>query len=168
MKKGTITIIFSFILIATNILRLQYRHGGLSIYQYGLIIVLGLVAGYIFEKSLSKFSKRLIENSPACGDLMGEHEILEKSCLNHIRGMIADGGVGYILPDRLVFIPHKINLSRKEVNIFFSEVESITSYKLWRMFDTGLKITLKSGKVEKFVVDKTTPFYKMVLNRIYK
>jgi hypothetical protein len=61
-----------------------------------------------------------------------------------------------------------MNLSRKEIHIPFSEVENITSHKIWGIFDTGLKIKIKSGKVEKFVVDKTTPFYKMVLEMIRK
>jgi hypothetical protein len=94
--------------------------------------------------------------------------ILEKAGISHFRGIIADGGVGYVLQDRLIFVPHKMNLSRKEVSIPFSEVESITDHKIWGIFDTGLKITMKSGEIEKFVVDKTTPFYKIVLDMIQK
>jgi hypothetical protein len=126
-------------------------------------IVFAILFGYIgdiyrrrMQKKISKVDNYLGRKVIGCG------------LMNHFRGIIADGGTGYLLSDSLVFIPHKMNLSRKEVNIPFSDVESITDHKIRGIFDTGLKITMKSGKVEKFVVDKTTLFYKMVLDMIRK
>jgi hypothetical protein len=91
--------------------------------------------------------------------------VLEKSCVNHFRGIIADGGVGYLLNDRFVFHPHKLNLSTKDLTILLSEIEQVQSYKIM-FFDTGLKIILKSGKVEKFAVNKEDEFYTKLLNAL--
>jgi hypothetical protein len=83
--------------------------------------------------------------------------------MNRFRGLIAGGGVGYLLRDKLVFIPHKLNLSRKTVAIPFSNIESVSGYKVWRMFNVGVKVTLKSGKIERFVVDHSGNFYSRLL-----
>jgi hypothetical protein len=149
------------------ILYVNYRHENVSWLVYLLIILLGFPYVWAFNRTfrfwIKQFQENLLQEEPELGQ-----PVLKKACINHFREIIADGGVGYVLQDRLIFVPHKMNLSRKEVNIPFSEVESITDYKIWGIFDTGLKITMKSSKVEKFEVDKTTPFYTMLLNMIRK
>jgi hypothetical protein len=119
---------------------------------------------YTARRKMAERSKRELLDR----DDYSAEKIISQGLMNHFRRMIADGGIGYISPERLIFVPHKLNLSNKEVNIPFSEVESITNYKICGIFDTGMKIIMKSGKVEKFVINKTTPFYKMLSDMILK
>jgi hypothetical protein len=79
-------------------------------------------------------------------------KVISYSLMNHVRGIIADGGAGYLLSDRLFFVPHKLNLSHTPVTVMLSDVEHISSYRIWGVFDTRLKIILKSGKKERFVI----------------
>jgi hypothetical protein len=91
-------------------------------------------------------------------------EIISQGLINHLRGIIADGGVGYLLNDRFVFHPHKLNFSTKDLTFLLSEIEQVQSCKIMFFFDTGLRIRLKSGKEEKFVVNKKSEFYTKLLN----
>ena len=92
-------------------------------------------------------------------------EIISQGLINHLRGIIADGGTGYLLNDRFVFHPHKLNFSTKDLTFLLSEIEQIQPCKIM-FFATGLKIILKSGKVEKFVVNKEDEFYTKLLNSL--
>jgi hypothetical protein len=121
-------------------------------------LLYGWLSTWLFEKGRQAMQARLLGEEV---DLGGE--VISKSCMNHFRGFIADGGVGYLLRDKLVFIPHKLNFSRKTVAIPFSDIENVSGYKVWRMFSVGVKITLKSGRVERFVVDHSGSFCSSVL-----
>jgi hypothetical protein len=129
---------------------------------YLLFVVSGLLYGWLstwlFEKGRQAMQARLLGEEV---DLGGE--VISKSCMNRFRGFIADGGVGYLLCDKLIFIPHRLNFSRKPVAIPLSDIESVSGYKVWRMFSVGVKITLKSGKIERFVADHTGNFYSALM-----
>jgi len=114
----------------------------------------------VFYSRLDRIQSNLLKKEPELGQ-----PILERVCLSHFRGFIADGGVGYLLSDKLIFIPHKMNSSRKQLTIQLSDIKDISGYKILGIFNTGLKITLKSGNVEKFVIDKSSEFYKNLLSQ---
>ena len=91
--------------------------------------------------------------------------ILKRARMIHFRGIFANEGVGYILQDRLIFIPNKQNWTKKQRDILLLDIKRILGYKILGIFDTGLKMEMKSGKIEKFAVDKTNSFYEMLINR---
>lgn len=130
-------------------------------------VISGVPFTWIFSKTMDfrikKMQSDLLEEDPELVE-----PILERACMNHFRNGIADGGVGYLLQDRLVFIPHKMNLSKKQLDIPLCDIERIIDYKIFGVFDTGLKVEMKSGKVEKFVVEKTNSFYEMIINKVQK
>jgi hypothetical protein len=70
------------------------------------------------------------------------------------------GGIGCLYKDKIVFIPHRINLSRKEYTLFFHDIESISNYRICGIKNSGLRIVLRSGETEKFVIDQASQFYK--------
>ncbi|MDR2424159.1 MAG: hypothetical protein LBD59_05480 [Prevotellaceae bacterium] len=51
--------------------------------------------------------------------------VINQGLTNRYRGIIADGGVGYLLHDRFVFHPHKLNFSKKDKTILLSEIEQV-------------------------------------------
>jgi hypothetical protein len=96
-------------------------------------------------------------------DITNKHaDLIAYAPINYIKKCFINsiGGVGCLYKDRLVFIPHRMNLSRKEYTLFFHEIESASDYRVYGVFDTGLKVVLKSGKTERFIIDKSSRFYK--------
>jgi hypothetical protein len=87
-------------------------------------------------------------------------KVISSGLMSYVRGIIVDGGAGYLLSDRLVFVPNKLNLSHTPLTVMLSEVEHISDYRILGLFDTRLKIILKSGKIERFIIDRDTELYK--------
>lgn len=86
-------------------------------------------------------------------------EIISQDLINHLmKGIIGVGGAGYLLSDRFVFHPHKLNFSTKDLIFLLSEIDHVQSCKIM-FFVTGLKIVLKSGKIERFVINKDSELY---------
>ena len=127
-------------------------------------IIQSIVFSVLFWLIKGIYTRRMQKEISEVDNYLGQ-KVISCSLVNHSRGIIADGGVGYLLQDRLVFIPHKLNLSKKQLDIQFCDMERIAGYKILGIFDTGLRIEMKSGKVEKFVVDKTNSFYKNIIIR---
>ncbi|MDR1227164.1 MAG: hypothetical protein LBK47_09760, partial [Prevotellaceae bacterium] len=116
---------------------ISYREDSVLSWQaYLLFAVSGLLYGWLctwlFGKVQATQEAGLLGKEVDLGE-----EILSKGCMNHFRGIIADGGVGYLLRDKLVFIPHKLNFSRAPVNLPYAEIKEISAYKILGVFDTG-------------------------------
>jgi hypothetical protein len=76
------------------------------------------------------------------------------------------GDIGALYKDKLIFIPHKLNFSHKELTIMFSDIENIHRYKIMGIFNVGIEIVMNSGKTRKFAMDKTDGFYKYLTDTI--
>ncbi len=122
-------------------------------------IIQSIVFAILFCSAKGLYLRKTQKKIAEVDNYQGQ-KVISNCLMNHVRGIISDGGAGYLLQDKLVFVPHKLNLSHRNLSISFSEVETVVSYKIWGIFDTGLKIVLKAGKTEKFVVDKTSQFYR--------
>jgi hypothetical protein len=124
------------------------------------MVVAGILFGLLFvrweKKKYWLNMKQLLDLEET--DIEGK--VLQKDWMNHIRlwKIIAVPGFGFLLEDRLLFVQQKRR--RTEISIPFSDIADISDMKLLGIFDTGLKITLKSGKTEVFVLDKQSDFYK--------
>jgi hypothetical protein len=140
---------------------------GISEWNNGIIILSGLgfgwLSSYSLKRKLDLFRTKILQET---GNRLNGENIIQRDGMNHFRGIISDGGIGYLLQDKLVFIPHKFNFSSRPVTVLFSEIAKISSYKILGFVDTGLKIVLKSGKIEKFVIDKSGEFYCQLMNII--
>jgi hypothetical protein len=149
----------SYLIFAiTNLIR--YICFAENILWYGclLSIVEGCIVAWLFNRGMTFFYNRrrhLHDNA---------YEInMERDIMNHFRGIITDGGIGYLYEDKLVFVPHKFNFSRKTIAIPFADIAKVSTYKIWGIINTGLRITLKSGKEERFVMNKSGDFYKNLI-----
>ncbi len=127
---------------------------------YLILAPVSIFFGYFFYKSWSKKNQSIaapwLDEDPEL-----EGEIMDRALMNHfINKVIADGGVGYLLSDRFIFIPHKFGGKEgKRLEILFVEIKNLTDFKYCKIVDTGVVITLFNGKEERFVIDKTTNFY---------
>jgi hypothetical protein len=113
--------------------------------------------------TVRKLQKQMLSSET---DLGGK--IANQSLMTHHRGLLSDGGVGYLLQDKLVFVPHKFNIFPKNINILFTDIDSIAKYHFFHFIDLGVKIKLKSGKIEKFVISGKDRLYKELLQLSYK
>jgi hypothetical protein len=127
-------------------------------------IIVGSLVTFVVTLLLLQFFVRIlmnnVNNSLLSNDNIIGEPIKNKALINHFRGIISDGGVGYLLSDKLVFIPHKLNFTHEKITVVFSEIESVSDFKLCGFLNIGLKILIKSGKTERFVIDKKSLFYK--------
>lgn len=161
MKVGNI-LSFSFTSLSWIVFMLFFTDRGqdLTWHRCMVTVICGLFFGLLFTLSMNRMAKRSHQKLLAFDEIDLGEEIRQKSCMNHLRGIIADGGYGFLLHNKLVFMPHRLNSSRKTLTIPFSDVACVSDYKIWGLVNAGLKVTLTSGKVEKFVIDKSDDFYR--------
>jgi hypothetical protein len=94
-------------------------------YDYLLIIGCGLAVGRGSTKHFRRMRVGALNKKVDLGA-----EVIGKDCMSRLKGIVAIGGVGYLLRDKLVFIPHKLNFSRENVKILHSDIASIADYKV--------------------------------------
>jgi hypothetical protein len=150
----------SYLIFAiTNLIRYIYFAENILWYGCLLSIVEGCIVAWLFNRGMTFFfynwRRRLLDNAYEINE--------ERDVINHFRGIISDGGIGYLYENKFVFVPHKFNFSRKTIVIPFADIAKVSSYKIWGIINTGLRITLKSGKEERFVVNKSGDFYKNLI-----
>lgn len=129
-------------------------------------IIFSIIFAYVMNKTMKNMRKKLKEKLNE-EDVDFGKPLIARDLMNHYRGITADGGFGYLLSDSLVFVPHKLFMfnTPSAITIMLSDIRKVSDYKVLGLFDTGLKITLKSGKVEKFVIDKESDLYKKIATK---
>jgi hypothetical protein len=112
-----------------------------------------VVAGAVFGLLLGLFMISPI--APKAGDIaLQPGESLEHSGpANHFQKFEARGGRLALTKSHLLFQPHAINVQRDELRIPRSEIASIAAVRTFGIVPNGIAVTLKSGRVEKFVVN---------------
>ena len=94
-------------------------------------------------------------------------DILYQEFLEHSHRFSSDVGMGYLYEDSLVYAPYASNKNRETptpVVITFSEIRRVS----WNQYQTndlktvkiGLKVTLKSGRSETFLMNREGLIYK--------
>ena len=83
---------------------------------------------------------------------------------NHFVGIEGVGGKIIITDQRFEFKSHTVNIQVHEMSFQYSEILKIEYYNSLGIIHNGLKLTLTSGKVEKFVVRKRSMIKQAILN----
>lgn len=88
-------------------------------------------------------------------------ETLEHSGFaNHFLNMEGRGGRLGLTNSHLVFVPHAVNIQRGGVRILRSEIASVAPVRTLGVVPNGIAVTLKSGTVERFVVNDRATWLK--------
>ena len=96
-----------------------------------------------------------------------ENEIIELSRpANHIMGLEAVGGRLFITNQRMVFKSHAANIQAHELTIEYTEISKIDFFNTLGLVPNGLKISLHTGKIEKFAVWKRSLVQQTILKRL--
>lgn len=98
-------------------------------------------------------------------DLRVDEKIEITRRANHFLGVEAVGGKIFITNQRFVFKSHAANFQAHELSIQFSEILKIDFYNTLAIVPNGLKLTLQSGKIEKFAVWKRILLKQAILKK---
>lgn len=119
--------------------------------QFG--IPAGFVSGALFGSIMALVAqfqaRKFTQNRP----LLSDEKLIKEGPANHQSKMEAAGGWIYFTNSRLLYVSHKGNISNHELAIPLSEIASVEKGKTVGFVRNQLKVNLKNGKVERFVVD---------------
>ena len=157
------TFFLTVIMLLFNYNDLSWK--GILIYTVG-----GLIFGLWMTLSQMRQERQYIRWPFALEDIDIDGEILQKDwmCHFHGRGIIAVTGFGLLLKDRLVFVEQKRRQLEKQFEIMFADIAYISNVKFLGIFNTGLKIALKSGKSELFKLDRKSNFYRALMENFFQ
>ena len=111
-----------------------------------------IVGGSLFALLMGLFASSRIVPSAADVPLAPGDGLVRSGLANHFLNFEGRGGRLALTKTELVFVPHAVNIQRGEVRLPRSKLPA------WRrrtlgIVPNGLAVTLKSGKVERFVVN---------------
>lgn len=66
----------------------------------------------------------------------------------------SDGGVLHLLPDRLYFKPHKLNINTKETSIYLNNIRNVKLFNAFWIIPNGLEIVTNTNTSIRFVVNR--------------
>lgn len=111
------------------------------------------IAGFIFGLLMYLFvnSKKVKEQTALAKN--DQDGIIYSGAANHFKNTEGVGGKLYLLNNRVEFKSHGFNIQNHAFNIYLTEVKELGFYKTLGIVPNGLKIILRNGEVEKFVVN---------------
>jgi hypothetical protein len=112
-----------------------------------------LLSGGLFTLIIGLFATSRIVPAATAIPLATGDAVVYSGLANHFLNLEGRGGRLALTRTELVFMPHVVNLQRGELRIPLSEIASVAAVPTWGIIPNGLAVTLKSGKVERFVVN---------------
>ena len=112
-----------------------------------------LLSGGLFALIIGLFSTSSIVPAATAIPLVAGDGVVYSGLANHFRNFEARGGRLALTNTELVFVPHVVNIQRGDLHIPRSDIASVAAVRTWGIIPNGLAVTLKSGKVERFVVN---------------
>jgi hypothetical protein len=112
-----------------------------------------VVSGGIFALLVGLFTSSRIVPAAADIPLAPGDDIVHSGFANHFLNYEGRGGRLALTKSELVFVPHVVNVQRGELHIPRSEIAGVAPVRTLGVVPNGLAVTLKSGKVERFVVN---------------
>jgi hypothetical protein len=121
--------------------------------QVAAIVTQIIASGSIFALLMGLFASSRIVPSATDVPLAAGDDIVHTGFANHFLNFEGRGGRLALTKTELVFVPHAVNMQRGDLHIPRSEIASVAAVRTWGIVPNGLAVTLKSGKVERFVVN---------------
>ena len=125
-------------------------------YMFGIEqgIITGSISGIIFGVAIYFFIKSdAVKKQTQLSDI-GISGVIFSGGANHFKNAEAVGGKLYLLKDGLQFKSHNFNVQNHQLKISFPSITRITFFNSLGIVPNGLKVHLKDGRTEKFVVNK--------------
>ena len=112
-----------------------------------------IVSGALFGLLIGLFTTSRIV--PKAEDIALEpgDDVEYSGVANHFLNLEGRGGRLALTKTQLIFKPHVVNMQRGELRIPRADIVSVAPTRTLGVLANGLLVTLKSGKVERFVVN---------------
>ena len=81
---------------------------------------------------------------------------------NHFLNLEARGGRLALTSSYLIFKPHNFNLQQCELRIPLTDIANVEASRTWGIIPNGLVIHLNCGAREKFVVNNSSAWAKLL------
>ncbi len=112
-----------------------------------------LLSGSLFGLIMGLFMRSPIVPKAEDIPLAPGEMLVHSGFANHFLNFEGRGGRLALTSTHLIFVPHVVNLQRSELRIPRSEIASVAAVRTFGVIPNGLAVTLKSGKIERFVVN---------------
>jgi len=128
---------------------------------------IALACAILFSGSLFGLITGLFASSgiiPKAGSiyLASEEVIVHTGVANHFLNLEARGGRLALTSSHLIFKPHNVNLQQCELRIPLTNIANVEASRTWGIIPNGLAIHLNCGAREKFVVNNSSAWAKLL------
>ncbi|PWJ38583.1 GRAM domain-containing protein [Sediminitomix flava] len=127
-------------------------------------LIFGLCMAFIFPFGLEVLAKKLSNSISPNLDASEKIEIEGGASL--FQGKEAVGGKIFLTNNKMIFIPHKFNIQKKELEIPFLKIKEVTGRKTAKVVDNGLRIVLENDDYFDFIVNERDVWIEKITERI--
>lgn len=128
-----------------------------------LILVLGLLIGFIFAWALQFMTKGLLKKITV--KISDNERIIREGGANHFKGMEGVGGKLVLTNKRLIFKSHKLNVQNHQDNFELEKIERLRTNKTLGFIANGLIVELANQERHRFVVDAPQDWIEIILKQ---
>lgn len=132
----------------------------------GYALIAAPIAGLLWGVLMYFFinSKKVKQQTQIIG--VEESDIIYVGGANHFKNAEAVGGKLYLLENKLEFKSHGLNIQNHAFNINTNEIKEITFFNTLGLVPNGMKLILRDGDVEKFVVNNRSTWKSAIEQQI--
>ena len=134
------------------------------LYNLKLGIIYGIISGIIFGSFMGFFAKFQSKKFQMERPLFDNEKLIKEGPANHLVKMEAVGGWIYLTDKRLFYKSHEVNIQKHELSIPLSEIVAAIKGRTLGIIPNQLKLKLKDGRTEYFVVDNVNDWTKNIQN----
>lgn len=124
-----------------------------------------LTSGILFGVLWSLLMRRPFALADGEIPLMAGETFEYSSPANHFLNLEGRGGRLALTRTSLVFMPHAVNLQTRSLRIARADIAGAAAVKTLGLIPNGLAVTLKSGRIERFVVDDQAAWVARIAGR---
>lgn len=122
----------------------------------------GLSAGVMFGLIMALFVKYQSRKFTSSRPLLPGEKLIKEGVANHFFNREAVGGWIYLTDSRFFFKSHKTNLQNHEFIVPNSDIAGVEKANTFGIIPNQLRLKLKSGEIEKFVVNNAKSWVKEI------
>lgn len=117
------------------------------------MITRSVIAGVTFALLLKQFVSSKTVQQQTNVEVSENDNLIRTAPANHLYKGDSAGGKLYLFKDRLHFKSHQMNMNNHEMVIDIQDIRNASLFNFLFIIPTGLKVTTRNGKKEKFVVE---------------
>ena len=121
--------------------------------DWSLAIYTGLMGGVFFGLAIAIFSNSQWVEDSSRPEIPIDEQIIKDGPASHFKGFENVGGWLFLTDSRLIFKSHSFSFQNHELSIPLNEVVDAQSVLTMKLIPNGLKVEMRDGHSERFVVE---------------